>query len=78
VYLNPEQVVCVLDVGDLRTQVVTTGLSGEASMTLIVEAPLNAVVKALRAGETAEPCAAPPPGVNAAARRAAASRSAFT
>jgi len=49
VHVNPEQVVCILDVGDSRTQIVTTGLSGEASMSLIVEVPHSAVVGALLA-----------------------------
>lgn len=49
VHVNPEQVVCVLDVGDRRAQIVTTGLSNEASMSLIVEASHSAVVHALQA-----------------------------
>jgi hypothetical protein len=47
VHINPEQVVLVMDVGEHRTQVVTTGLSGETSMSLIVEARQDAVVRAL-------------------------------
>lgn len=47
VHVNPDQVVCVLDVGDNRTQVVTTGLSGESSMSLIVERSPRVVVQAL-------------------------------
>jgi hypothetical protein len=47
VHVNPEQVVCVMDVGERRTQIVTTGLSGETSMSLIVEATHPAVVKTL-------------------------------
>jgi len=49
VHINPTQVVCVLDIGDCRTQVVTTGLSGETSMSLILEASQPAVVRALEA-----------------------------
>jgi hypothetical protein len=49
VHVNPEQVVCVLDVGGDRSQIVTTGLSGEASMSLIVERRLDAVVRDLGA-----------------------------
>ncbi|MDB5428490.1 MAG: hypothetical protein JWR43_2465 [Phenylobacterium sp.] len=37
VHINPDQVVCLLEAGDGRTQVVTTGLTGETSMSLIVE-----------------------------------------
>ena len=47
VHVNPEQVVCIMDVGERRTQIVTTGLSGETSMSLIVEAAHAAVVRAL-------------------------------
>jgi len=47
VYVNPEQVVCVLDIGGDRCQVVTTGLSGQASMSLVVERPVDAVVRGL-------------------------------
>ena len=49
VHINPEQVVCVLDVGGDRAQIVTTGLSGETSMSLIVERRLEAVVRELAA-----------------------------
>ena len=48
VHVNPEHVVCVLDVGDRRAQIVTTGLSNEASMSLIVEASHAAVIQALQ------------------------------
>lgn len=48
VNVNPEHVVCVLDVGENRTQIVTTGLSNAASMSLVVEANYAAVVKQLR------------------------------
>jgi hypothetical protein len=43
VYLNPGQVVCLMDLGENRTQVVTTGLSGETSMSLIIEMSPSAV-----------------------------------
>ena len=39
----------MLDVGGDRSQIVTTGLSGEASMSLIVERRLDAVVRDLGA-----------------------------
>lgn len=47
VYVNPEQVVCVLDIGGDRSQIVTTGLSGQTSMSLIVERPIEAVFRGL-------------------------------
>ena len=47
VYVNPEQVVCVLDIGSDRSQIVTTGLSGQTSMSLIVERPIEAVFRGL-------------------------------
>jgi hypothetical protein len=37
VLINPDHVVCVVDVGDNRSQIVTTGLSGESSITLVVD-----------------------------------------
>ena len=37
VHVNPAHVVCVLGNGEGRSQIVTTGLSGETSMSLIVE-----------------------------------------
>lgn len=47
VYVNPEQVVCVLDIGGDRCQIVTTGLSGQTSMSLVVERPVEAVFRGL-------------------------------
>ena len=49
VHVNPEQVVCVLDLGEGRAQIVTTGLSGETSMSLIVERRIEAVLRDLAA-----------------------------
>jgi hypothetical protein len=43
VHINPEQVVCLIDSGEDRTQVVTTGLSGENSMSLVVAMPMDDV-----------------------------------
>jgi hypothetical protein len=43
VHINPEQVVCLIDSGEGRTQVVTTGLSGENSMSLVVDMALDDV-----------------------------------
>lgn len=48
VHINPEQVVCLVDMGDERTQIVTTGLSGASSMSLIVESSLEEVARALQ------------------------------
>lgn len=48
VHINPEHVVCLVDMGEERTQVVTTGLSGSTSMTLIVEGPLDDVARSLQ------------------------------
>ncbi|HEY0725774.1 MAG TPA: hypothetical protein VGD41_17595, partial [Pyrinomonadaceae bacterium] len=47
VFVNPDQVVCLMDVGGSRTQIVTTGLSTESSITLTVERSLLKVVEAL-------------------------------
>jgi hypothetical protein len=52
VFVNPQHVVCLLDAGPRRTQIVTTGLSAEASISLIVE--LSAADTALRLGLAAE------------------------
>lgn len=49
VHVNPVQVVCVLDLGGDRSQIVTTGLSGQTAMTLIVERKLDAVLRDLAA-----------------------------
>ena len=49
VHINPEQVVCVMDVGVQRAQIVTTGLAGENSISLIVEASPTVVVRELLA-----------------------------
>lgn len=36
VLINPEQVVCIMDAGERRTQIVTTGLSTESSISIVV------------------------------------------
>lgn len=36
VLINPEQVVCIMDAGEKRTQIVTTGLSTESSISIVV------------------------------------------
>lgn len=46
-FVNPEQVVCLIDSGKNRTQIVTTGLSGQSSISLIAELPLHTVVRML-------------------------------
>ena len=47
VHVNPDQVVCVMALGVDRAQIVTTGLAGENSISLIVEAPPADVVRTL-------------------------------
>ncbi len=55
-YLNPEQVVCLIEAGKNRTQIVTTGLSGESSMSLIVSLDLKETARRLNlASENVEP-----------------------
>lgn len=43
VLVNPEQVVCLMDYGHARTQIVTTGLSSESSITLTVSLSVREV-----------------------------------
>jgi hypothetical protein len=52
VHLNPEQVVCLMDSGEGRTQVVTTGLSGETSMSIIVAMKPDEVARKLSYADT--------------------------
>jgi hypothetical protein len=52
VHINPAQVVCLLESGAGRTQVVTTGLTGESSMSLIVDGDPAEVSRRLGASET--------------------------
>jgi hypothetical protein len=47
VHVNPDQVVCVMDLGGDRSQIITTGLMGEGSISLIVARQLDAVVREL-------------------------------
>jgi hypothetical protein len=54
-YLNPEQVVCLIEAGRGRTQIVTTGLSGESSMSLIVSLDLKETARRLMASDQPEP-----------------------
>ena len=48
VYVNPEHVVCLMDGGGGRTQIVTTGLSGEASISLVVDLDAGSVADRLQ------------------------------
>lgn len=48
VHINPEQVVCLVDMGDEHTQIVATDLSGASSMSLIVDRPAEKVAHALQ------------------------------
>ena len=48
VHVNPDHVVCLIDTGEARTQIVTTGLSGEASISLIVDGKPATVVERLQ------------------------------
>lgn len=43
VLVNPEQVVCIMDAGPNRTQIVTTGLSTESSISIVVALGLREV-----------------------------------
>jgi hypothetical protein len=49
IYVNPEHVVCLMDGGGGRTQIVTTGLSGEHSISLVVDLETAAVAERLQA-----------------------------
>ncbi len=49
VHVNPAHVVCLMEAGETRTQIVTTGLSGEASISLIVETAVVEVAARLEA-----------------------------
>jgi hypothetical protein len=49
IIVNAEQVVCIVDVGDKRSQVITTGLSGETSISLMVELSASEVADRLEA-----------------------------
>jgi hypothetical protein len=50
VHVNPEHVVCIVDGGHRRSQIVTTGLSGHDSMSLIVEGEPASVARQLEGG----------------------------
>lgn len=40
-YVNPDMVVCLMQAGHGRTQVVTAGLTGESSITIVVALDLH-------------------------------------
>jgi hypothetical protein len=46
-YVNPAMVVCLMQVGRERTQVVTAGLAGEASISLVVPLEIHKVAERL-------------------------------
>jgi hypothetical protein len=48
IHVNPEQVVCVADAGERRSQLITTGLSGEDSISLIVQGDPASVIQQLQ------------------------------
>lgn len=50
VWVNPGQVVCLMDEGPRRTQIVTTGLSSAASITLVIALAAHEVVRRLEGG----------------------------
>ena len=50
VLINPDQVVCILDAGEKRTEIVTTGLSTESSISIVVALAVREV--GLRLGAT--------------------------
>ena len=46
-YVNPDMVVCLMQAGHGRTQVVTMGLAGETAISLVVAMELHAVAARL-------------------------------
>ena len=57
-YINPAMVVCLMKAGHQRTQVVTAGLTGESSITLIVALDIDEAAECLGAGEPTRASAA--------------------
>jgi len=66
-FLNPEQVVCLIEAGRHRTQIVTTGLSDESSMSLIVSLDLKETARRLTEFDAPQPAPAPAPAAAPAA-----------
>jgi hypothetical protein len=63
-YVNPAMVVCLMQAGRERTQVVTAGLAGETSISIVVDMDLHDVAAQLNSPEPApatRPQPAPPP-----------------
>ncbi len=54
-FVNPSMVVCLMQAGPERTQVVTVGLATEASITLIVAMAIEEVAACLDAGSSGWP-----------------------
>lgn len=52
-YVNPDMVVCLMQAGLQRTQVVTAGLAGETSISIVVAMELHDVAARLNRLETA-------------------------
>ena len=46
-YVNPDMVVCLMQAGRERTQVVTAGLAGEHSISIVVDMGLHEVAAQL-------------------------------
>jgi hypothetical protein len=49
-YINPAMVVCLMQAGQGRTQVVTAGLGTESSISLVVEMDLEETANRLQPG----------------------------
>jgi hypothetical protein len=62
VHVNPEQVVCLVDLGERRTQLVTTGLQGETSISLTLELTVAEAADRLLAPKRAARASARPAG----------------
>ncbi len=52
-YVNPAMVVCLMNAGRERTQVVTAGLTGETSISIIVALDIHQVAARLNHPEAA-------------------------
>jgi hypothetical protein len=52
-YVNPNLVVCLMQAGQNRTQVVTAGLAGETSISIVVAMELHDVAARLNRTEAA-------------------------
>ncbi len=52
-YVNPAMVVCLMQAGHGRTQVVTAGLAGEAAISIVVAMELHEAARRLGVAEPA-------------------------